>query len=179
MLTASLQKNDKAARWLIFSVSIIVFVVVVVLGRVKLDVDLGFDKHIFARINAVINSIVSVLLIAGLLVVRKRKYALHRQIMIAAIILSCLFLISYICHHLFTGSTKFGEQGTMRYVYYFLLGTHILLAGIILPFILYTAYRGLTAEWPKHRKLAKITWPVWLYVSVTGVLVYLMISPYY
>ena len=96
MLTASLQKNDKAARWLIFSVSIIVFVVVVVLGRVKLDVDLGFDKHIFARINAVINSIVSVLLIAGLLVVRKRKYALHRQIMIAAIVLSCLFLVSYI-----------------------------------------------------------------------------------
>lgn len=179
MLPASLQRNDKAARWLIFTVSIVVFVVVVVLGRVKLDVDLGFDKHVFAKINAVINSIVSILLVAGLIAARRRKYALHRQIMIAAIILSCLFLISYICHHLFTGSTTFGQPGTVRYVYYFLLGTHILLAGIILPFILYTAYRGLTAEWPKHRKLAKITWPVWLYVSVTGVLVYLMISPYY
>jgi len=179
MLTASLQKNDKAARWLIFTVSIVVFVVIVILGRVKLDVDLGFDKHIFARINAVINSLVSILLVVGLITVKQRKYGLHRQIMIAAIILSCLFLISYICHHLFTGSTKFGGKGTIRYVYYFLLGTHILLAGVILPFILYTAYRGLTAEWPRHRKLAKITWPVWLYVSVTGVLVYVMISPYY
>ncbi|HYC27304.1 MAG TPA: DUF420 domain-containing protein, partial [Chitinophagaceae bacterium] len=103
MLPASLQKNDKAARWLIFTVSIVVFVVIVALGRVKLDVDLGFDKHIFARINAVINSLVSVLLIAGLITVKQRKYALHRKIMIAAIILSCLFLVSYICHHLFTG----------------------------------------------------------------------------
>jgi putative membrane protein len=99
--------------------------------------------------------------------------------MIAAMILSCLFLVSYICHHLFTGETKFGGQGSIRYFYYFILGTHILLAAVILPFILFTAYRGLTAEWPRHRKLAKITWPVWLYVSVTGVLVYLMISPYY
>ena len=179
MLPASLQKNDTAARWLIFTVSIVVFVVIVLLSRVKLDVDLGFDKHLFAKINAVINSIVSVLLVAGLIVVKQRKHALHRQLMIAAIILSCLFLVSYICHHLFTGSTKYGGLGTMRYVYYFLLGTHILLAGVILPFILYTAYRGLTAEWQRHRKLAKITWPVWLYVSVTGVLVYWMISPYY
>src|SRR5690348_17014767 len=121
MLTASLQKKDKAARWLIFTVSIVVFVVIVVFGRVKLDVDLGFDKHIFAKMNAVINSLVSILLVAGLITMKQRKYALHRQIMIAAIILSCLFLISYICHHLFTGSTKFGGQGTMRYVYYFLL----------------------------------------------------------
>jgi putative membrane protein len=179
MLPVSLQKNDKAARWLIFTSSIIVFTIIVVLGWVKLDVSPGFDKHIFARINAVINSLVSVLLIAGLVAVKQRKYALHKQIMILAIILSCLFLVSYICHHLITESTKFGEQGPVRYVYYLLLGTHILLAGVILPFILFTAYRGLTGEWSKHRKLAKITWPVWLYVSVTGVVVYLMISPYY
>jgi putative membrane protein len=80
---------------------------------------------------------------------------------------------------LFTGETKFGGMGTIRYIYYFILGTHIVLAGVILPFILFTAYRALTGEWPQHRRLAKITWPVWLYVAVTGVVVYLMISPYY
>ncbi len=179
MLPASLQKNDKAARWLILTVSFVVFAAVVLLSRVKLNVELGFDEHLFAKLNAVINSIVSLLLIAGLIAVKRRQYSLHRKLMIAAIILSCVFLISYICHHLFAGETKFGGQGTMRYFYFIILATHIILAAVILPFILYTAYRGLTAEWPKHRKLAKITWPVWLYVSVTGVLVYLMISPYY
>ena len=179
MLPASLRKNDKAARWLILTVSFVVFAAVVLLSRVKLDVQLGFDEHLFAKVNAIINSLVSVLLVLGLVAVKQRKYALHRNIMITAIILSCLFLVSYICHHLFTGDTKFGGQGFIRYVYFFILITHIILAAVILPFILYTAYRGLTGEWAKHRKLSKITWPVWLYVSITGVAVYLMISPYY
>ncbi|HYE53757.1 MAG TPA: DUF420 domain-containing protein [Chitinophagaceae bacterium] len=179
MLPASLPKNDKAARLLILTVSFVVFAAIVLLGKVSLDVELGFDKHLFAKINAVINSIVSILLVAGLVTVKQRKYASHRRLMFAAIILSCLFLISYVCHHLFTGDTKFGGTGSIRYIYFFILITHIILAGIILPFILFTAYRGLTAEWVRHRKLAKITWPVWLYVSITGVVVYLMISPYY
>ena len=179
MLPASLQKNDKAARWLILTISFVVFAAVVLLSEVKLDVQLGFDEHLFAKINAIINSVVSILLIAGLVTVKRRQYATHRRIMVSAIILSCLFLISYICHHLFTGDTKFGGVGGIRYFYFIILITHIILAAVILPFILYTAYRGLTAEWLKHRKLAKLTWPVWLYVSVSGVLVYLMISPYY
>jgi putative membrane protein len=179
MLPATLQKNDKAARWFIITVSFVVFAAVVLLSRVKLQVNLGFDEHLFAKANAIINSAVSVLLVYGLIAVKQRRYALHRKVMIAAIVLSCLFLVSYICHHLFTGDTKFGGQGSIRYVYFIILITHIVLAGIILPFILFTAYRGLTAEWGKHRRLAKITWPVWLYVSITGVLVYLMISPYY
>ena len=179
MLPASLQKNDKTARWLILTVSFVVFAAVVLLSRIKLDVQLGFDEHLFAKINAIINSVVSLLLVIGLITVKRRQYALHRKVMIAAIILSSLFLISYICHHLFTGDTKYGGTGSIRYFYFFILITHIILAAVILPFILYTAYRGLTAEWPAHRKLAKITWPVWLYVSVTGVIVYLMISPYY
>lgn len=99
--------------------------------------------------------------------------------MIAAIAFSVLFLLSYICHHLFAGDTKFGGVGSIRYVYFFILITHIILAATILPFILFTAYRAGIAEWPQHRRLAKITWPIWLYVSVTGVVVYLMISPYY
>ena len=179
MLPASLQKNDKAARWFILTVSFVVFAAVVLLSEVKLDVKLGFDEHLFAKINAIINSAVSLLLIWGLVAVKRKQYATHRKIMIAAIILSCVFLISYICHHLFTGDTKFGGVGGIRYFYFIILITHIVLAAVILPFILYTAYRGLTAEWIRHRKLAKVTWPVWLYVSVSGVLVYLMISPYY
>jgi putative membrane protein len=113
--------------------------------------------------------------------------------MLVAMVLSVLFLVSYICHHLFAGEARFGDVnhdglvtneekaavGNMRMLYYILLGTHIPLAGIILPFILFTAYRGLIAEWPQHKKLARITWPVWLYVAVTGVVVYWMIKPYY
>jgi putative membrane protein len=99
--------------------------------------------------------------------------------MMSAMILSVLFLVSYIAHHLLSGNTTFGGTGAIRHVYFFILITHIFLAAVILPFILFTAYRGLTAEYPAHRKLARITWPIWFYVSVTGVVVYLMISPYY
>ena len=179
MLPAAWKKNDGRARIVIIALSVIVFGAVVALGRVKLDVHLGFDEHIFAKINAAINSAVSVLLLFGFIAVRNNKYLLHKRIMISAIILSCLFLVSYICHHLFTGETKFGGEGSIRYVYYFVLGTHILLAAIILPFILFTAYRSMVGEYARHKKLARITWPIWFYVAVTGVVVYFMISPYY
>lgn len=179
MLQAAFKKNDGKAKWLIGIFSVVVFGAVVALGRFKLEVDLGFDVHVFAKINAVINSIVAVLLVAALVAVKQKKYTLHKKIMMGAMILSILFLVSYICHHLLSGDTRYGGEGTIRYIYYFILITHIFLAAIILPFILFTAYRALIAEWPQHRRLAKITWPIWFYVSVTGVLVYLMISPYY
>lgn len=193
MLQPSFKKNDAKARILIYAVSIIVFAAVVLLSRVKLDIDLGFDVHLFALLNAVINSAVALLLIAGLLTARQRKYIIHKKIMLSAILLSVLFLVSYICHHLFAGETKFGDlngdgvlgvdeklrAGSMRWVYYIILFTHIPLAGIILPFILFTAYRALIGEYEVHKKLVRITWPVWFYVAVTGVLVYLLISPYY
>ena len=188
-----LQRNDKKAKIIIWIVSIIVFAAVAFLAEVKLNVHLSFDPHIFATINAIINSIVAVLLIAALLAVRSRNFYLHKKLMLTAIVLSLLFLISYICHHLLAGDTKYGDinhdgilsadekslAGTMRYIYYFILATHIPLAGIILPFILFTAYRALTADYGKHMKLARITWPIWLYVAITGVTVYLMIRPYY
>jgi len=179
MLPPSNQKNDRLANWLIGKFSVVVFVVVVVLGRVKLDIDMGFDIHIFALANAIINSIISVLLIGALVAVKSKKFELHRKMMFGALILSIVFLLSYILHHLLAGDTKFGGEGAIRYFYYFILITHIILAALILPFILFTAYRGLTAEWPQHRKLAKITWPLWLYVAITGPIVYIMISPYY
>jgi len=179
MITPALKKNDKQARLLIITVSLVVFAAVVFLSRFTLAVDLGFNVHVFALVNAVINSAVSVLLVWALIAVKGKNYELHKKLMLGAMVLSILFLVSYICHHLFAGETKFGGSGTIKGVYYFILLTHIPLAGIILPFILFTAYRGLTGEYADHKKLAKYTWPLWLYVSVTGVLVYLLISPYY
>jgi putative membrane protein len=146
---------------------------------VKLELDLPFNVHVFAEVNGLINSVVSFLLLVGLLAVKRGRYELHKRVMIAAMILSILFLVSYILHHLLSDSTSYGGEGIMKAVYYFILISHIILAGIIMPFVLFTAYRALTAEWPRHKKLAKITWPIWFYVSVTGVIVYLMISPYY
>ena len=116
MLPPVWKKNDKKAKWLIISFSIIVFVIISVLGRVKLDIDAGFDKHIFAKANAVINSIVTVLLLAGLLAVKSKKYLLHKRIMLTAMALSVLFLISYIFHHLLTDETKFGGEGTAKII---------------------------------------------------------------
>lgn len=179
MLQASIQKNDPKAKWLIGIFSFVVFAAVVILGRVKLEVDLGFDVHIFATINAVINSIIALLLLAALWAVKAKKYLLHKQMMMTALLLSVLFLVSYIAHHLLAGDTKFGGEGAIRTVYYIILITHIFLAAIILPFILFTAYRALTAEFVTHKKLAKYTWPLWLYVAITGPVVYWMISPYY
>ncbi len=173
------KKNDKKAKALIYLFSAIVFIAVVVLGRVKLNVDPGFDVHIFAALNAVLNSIVAILLLAALVAVKVKRYILHRNLMLAAMVLSILFLVSYICHHLLADSTSYGGEGIGKTIYYIILLTHIPLAGLILPFILFSAYRGLTGEFAKHKKLVRITWPVWFYVAVTGVVVYLMIKPYY
>lgn len=179
MLEPVLQKNDKKARWLIGVFSFVVFAVIVNLGAFKAKIDPGFNPHIFAQINAVVNSAVTILLVAALIAVKQKRYLLHKRMMLTAMVLSVIFLVSYICHHLMAGDTKFGGTGTIRYIYLFILATHIILAAVILPFVLFTAYRGLTSDWPKHRKMARITWPIWFYVSLTGVIVYLMISPYY
>lgn len=179
MLKATWKKNDRRAKVVILSFSVLVFAAVIALGRVKLNIDPGFDVRIFAKLNAAINSTVSVLLLAGLLAVKNKQYLLHKRIMLSAMVLSVLFLLSYMGHHLLAGETKYGGTGTIRYIYYFILGTHIVLAGLVLPFILFSAYRALTGEFDKHRKLVRFTWPVWFYVAVTGVAVYFMISPYY
>jgi putative membrane protein len=179
MLPPVLSKNDKLASRLVWLFSFIVFTAVVILGRVKLDVDLGFDVHVFALVNSVINSLVALLLIGALWAVKTGRYVAHKNMMLAAMVLSILFLVSYIAHHLLAGETSYGGEGTIRTLYYVILFTHIPLAGLILPFILFTAYRALISEWPAHKKLAKITWPIWLYVAITGVVVYWMISPYY
>ncbi|GAC1416351.1 MAG: DUF420 domain-containing protein [Flavisolibacter sp.] len=192
-MTLSITKNDKTARLLIFIFSAVVFLIVASTERFKVHVALGFDVHFFAQANAVINSIVALLLIAGLISAKNRLYNIHKNIMLISILLSAVFLVSYICHHLFAGEAKFGDlnhdgilsaqekvvAGYTRFIYYLLLSTHIIVAGIVLPFILFTAYRALIQEYSAHRRIAKLTWPLWFYVAFTGPVVYLMISPYY
>lgn len=193
MLQATLKKNDRQAKWLIGIFSVVMFLAVALLGNVKLDISVPFDVHIFAAINAVINSIIALLLVAALLAVKQKRYKLHKQLMITALVLSVVFLASYVAHHLLAGEARYGDSnhdgevspaelaavGSTRGIYFFILLTHILLASIILPFILYTAYKGLTAEFAQHKKMARYTWPLWLYVAISGPVVYLMISPYY
>ncbi len=182
MLTPVLKKNDKQARLLIWIVSFVVFGAVSFLTNFKplTGLDLGFNVHVLALFNAMVNGTVSVLLIWAYVAVRQRKLELHKRLMLIAIVLSVLFLVSYIGHHLLAAETKYGGAHDGLYFFYlFILITHIFLATIILPFILFTAYRSLSGDYAKHKKLARYTWPLWLYVSITGVLVYMLISPYY
>jgi putative membrane protein len=190
---AGLAKNDRKATTLILIFSVVVFLVVAALGRINLNISVGFDVHIFAKLNAVINTLTAILLVAALMAVKRQRYELHKAIMLFALALSVVFLVSYIAHHLLAGEARYGDinhdgivdaselaqAGSMRMVYFVILSTHIALAAIILPFILFTAYRGLIAEFPAHKKLARYTWPLWFYVAVTGPVVYFMISPYY
>lgn len=195
MLQPVLQQNDKKARRIIIIVSFIVFAAVTVLGKYNLagrDI-LPFNPRIFATLNAYINATVAVLLVAGLLTVKNQRLALHKNIMLLAMFLSILFLVSYIGHHLFAGETAYGETdgikglspaeieaaGTTRTFYLALLLTHIPLAGLVMPFILFAAYRALTGDYEKHKKLVRYVWPVWLYVAITGVAIYWMIEPFY
>jgi putative membrane protein len=195
MISAVWKKNDKKAKWLIGIFSVIVFVVVTLLGKYNLagQVQVPFDVHIFALSNAIINGLVAILLIAGLVTAKKGMYAVHKNIMMAALALSVLFLVSYICHHLLAGETMYGDTdgiaglsdvektaaGSNRTIYLLILITHIPLAGLALPFILFAAYRALTGDFDKHKKLVRFVWPIWFYVAITGVVVYCMIAPYY
>jgi len=195
MLAPVWKRNDRKAKTLIILFSIIIFIAISVLGRYNLagKIDLPFDVHLFAMANGIINATVAILLVAGLVAVKRKNYLVHKKIMLTAMLLSVLFLASYICHHLFAGETMYGETdgikglsraelaaaGGMRNVYLIILATHIPLAGIALPFILFAAYRALTGDYEKHKKIVRIIWPLWFYVAVTGVIVYLMIRRYY
>jgi putative membrane protein len=193
MLDPVLKKNDKLAYTLIGVFSAVVLAVVTFLSKFTLDVELPFDKHIFALINAAINTGVAILLIAGLVAVKQKNYSLHKSIMLTAMVLSLLFLVTYIAHHLLAGEAKFGDAnfdgvvddaekallGNTRPFYLILLGTHIVLAATSLPFILFTAYRALTSDFAAHKALSKKVWPIWFYVAVTGPIVYMMIKQYY
>lgn len=131
------------------------------------------------HINAVINAATSCLLIAGLYFIRNKWIDHHRVCMLTSFFLGCLFLIGYIIYHSSVPSTSFGGEGFIRIIYYFLLLTHILLAIVVVPFVLMALYYALKNDISRHKRIVKIAYPVWLYVSITGVLVYLLIRPYY
>jgi len=193
MLAPVIKKNDQQANIIIGLFSVIVFVAVTFLSKFTINVELPFDKHIFALINALLNTTVAFLLVLALVAVKQKKYQLHKDLMTTALVLSLLFLVTYIAHHLLAGEARFGDTnfdgivsleekavaGNMRSFSLIVLTTHIILAALILPFILFTTYRALTGEFEAHKKIAKRTWPLWFYVAVTGPLVYMMIKPYY
>ncbi|MCF8277189.1 MAG: DUF420 domain-containing protein [Flavobacteriales bacterium] len=171
--------NDKKVFQLIMALSVVVFGVVVVLYSLpKQDFIPEWAKYL-PLLNATINGACSVLLITSLMAIKNKKIALHKSLNITTFVLSSLFLVSYIIFHSFGVETKFPIDNPIRPLYLFILLTHILLAAIVLPMVLVSFYLGLTGKVERHRKVSKFTFPVWLYVTVTGVVVYLMISPYY
>lgn len=177
MNTAVEQKYNK---WIIV-LSIAIPLVVALLFGVNLR-KLGYDVQplsFLPPIYATINGITAVVLIIAVWAIKNGKRRLHENLMKFAIFLSVLFLGMYVAYHMTSNSTKFGGEGAIKYIYYFILITHICLSVIIIPFVLVTYVRALAQRFDRHKKIAKITFPMWLYVAVTGVIVYLMISPYY
>jgi len=156
--------------------SIAIPIVVALMFSVKLDAQLPiFLPPIYATINA----ITGVLLIIAVWAIKNKKRLLHERLMKTAILCSVVFLMMYLAYHMTSDSTKFGGEGAIKYIYLFILLTHILLSIVVIPFVLLTYVKAITNDFEKHKKIAKITFPLWLYVAVSGVLIYVLISPYY
>jgi putative membrane protein len=175
------QNLDQKFNKYIVAVSIIIPVFVAILFGIKLK-DLGYNVEplsFLPPIYATTNGITAVLLIAAVIAIKNGKRKLHKNLMTSAIVLSLAFLVMYVAYHMTSDSTKFGGEGIVKYVYYFILITHIFLSVIIIPLVLVTYVRAWAKLFDKHKKIARITFPIWLYVAVTGVVVYLMIAPYY
>lgn len=172
---------EKKFSKFIIVVSILIPVVVAILFNVKLK-DFGYNVQplsFLPKIYATINGLTALVLIAGVWAIKNGKRKLHERLMTTAIALSVSFLVMYVAYHMTTDSTKFGGEGVVKMVYFFILITHILLSIAVIPLVLITYVRALAENFDRHKKIAKITFPIWLYVAVTGVIVYLMISPYY
>jgi putative membrane protein len=138
-----------------------------------------FDKSRLPFINALLNSFVFICLLSAFRAIKRKNIQVHRRFIYTACILSTLFLLNYVFYHMISETTKYGGEGFMRGIYFIILATHVVLAAVSFPFIVYTAFLGQTMQVESHRKLAKFVFPVWLYVALTGVIVYLMISPFY
>lgn len=161
---------------LITVISVAIPLVVALLFRVKID---GYDFSYLPPIYATINGITAVLLVIAVVAIKNKKRVLHERIMKLCIALSAAFLVMYVLYHMTSEATTYGGEGAIRYVYYVILISHIVLSVAIVPLVLFTFSRALAGNFDKHRSLARYTFPLWLYVAVTGVIVYLMISPYY
>jgi putative membrane protein len=165
----------------IIIISILIPVIVALLFTVKLK-DYGYRVEplsFLPPIYATINGLTAIVLIGGVIAIKKGKRALHERLMTSAIALSVVFLVMYVAYHMTSDSTKFGGEGAVKFIYFFILISHILLSIAVIPMVLITYVRALSERFDRHKKMARITFPIWLYVAVTGVVVYLMISPYY
>lgn len=176
--------NEKITFRLILILSIVVFAVIAILQSNL--VNIFPDKSVIPSwvlllptLNAIINGTCTVLLLLSLYFIKKKEIAIHKKINITTFLLSSLFLISYIIFHSTGIKTTYGGTGVVRYIYYFILITHIILAAVVLPLVLFSFQRGLQMQVEKHKKLVRWSYPIWLYVTVSGVAVYIMISPYY
>jgi len=180
MSTDLSDKEKKYQKWIVV-LSIVIPLAVAALFGVKLK-DYGVDVEpltFLPPIYATINGLTAIVLVLAVLQIKKGNRKMHERLMKFAILLSVLFLVMYVAYHMTSDSTSYGGEGTIRYLYFFILITHIVLSIVIIPLVLFTYVRALAERFDKHKKLAKITFPIWLYVAVTGVIVYLMISPYY
>jgi len=170
------QEKEEPYRRLVIIVSIVVPLLIAVLFGVKVP---GYDLTFLPPIYATINGITAVLLVAAVIAIKSGRRTIHERLMKTCMILSGIFLALYVLYHMTSDSTSYGGQGPLRYVYFFILISHILLSIGVIPLVLFTYLRAWRGDFVRHRKLAKITFPIWLYVAATGVIVYLMISPYY
>lgn len=174
-------QNEKKYNKLIIALSVIIPIAVAALFGINLR-KLGFNVQpltFLPPIYAGINAITAILLVVSLWAIKNQKRNLHEILNKTAIGCSVLFLVMYVAYHMTSDSTPYGGEGFIRYVYFFILITHIALSIVVIPFVLITYVRAITNNFERHKKIAKITFPIWLYVAVTGVIVYLMISPYY
>lgn len=168
--------NKKIVNNFIIIVSVVIPLVVAVLFRVKVE---GYDFTFLPPIYASINGLTALLLIVALWAIKNGNRVLHERLMKINLGLSLLFLLMYVVYHMTSESTSFGGEGSIRYLYFFILISHILLSISVIPLVLFTYLRAYNGEFERHKKLARITFPIWLYVAITGVVVYVMISPYY
>jgi putative membrane protein len=168
-------KKDRHSK-LIVIVSILVPLVVAILFGVKIE---GYDFTFLPPIYASINGLTAILLVTAVIAIKNKRRVLHERLMKTCILLSLAFLVMYILYHMTADSTPYGGAGSIRYFYFFILISHILLSRVVIPLVLFTYVRGISGDFERHKAIAKFTFPIWLYVAVTGVIVYLMISPYY
>ena len=170
-----MSENNKYGIW-IKIISVAIPVVVAILFGVRVDYELPiFLPPIYSSLNA----LTAVLLVLALVAIKSKQIKLHQRLMQTCIALSLVFLVMYIAYHMTTDPTTFGGEGYVKSLYFFILISHILLSIALIPLVLISYVRAFQEEFPAHRKISKITFPIWLYVAVTGVIVYLMISPYY
>lgn len=177
----AMTEEEKKYKGLIWALSIIIPLAVAALFGVNLR-KLGYDVEplsFLPPIYATINGITAILLIWAVQAIKKGNAKLHENLIKLCMVCSSLFLLMYVAYHMTSDSTSYGGEGTIRYVYFFILISHIILSVIIIPFVLFTFVRGIAGAYERHKKLARITYPMWLYVAITGVIVYIMISPYY